>query len=256
MKDKYLVVIPARNEEKTIYEVVSRALRYADVCVTDDGSQDNTAHILKEVKAQCRRGAFPHSLHIITHPVATHIPMSIQDGLRYGLEHHYDFVITMDAGLSHDPAALPGFMKYDTAVDLTIGKRRKPSNVPVFRRMISRLGAVAVNYALSSSAFNFTGPRIGDCTSGFRRYSRKAVDLIVNTRLRSRSFDFHMEALALCVRAGMKVSEIPIHFVFSNSSFNGHVLVQAVGFCIHLIKTKRDTKQPRQTRFAESRRKT
>jgi dolichol-phosphate mannosyltransferase len=240
MNSKVLVVIPAYNEEKTILEVASRSLKYADVSVTDDGSRDNTPGILKELKNKCEKGFYPHKLNIITHEKSTHIPKGIQDGLKFAVDSgKYEFVITMDAGLSHDPDQLPDFINFDPSADVVIGSRRKIDNVPFYRRVVSRLGALVVNYSLSDSYWNLFGPGIKDCTSGFRRYSRRAAELIAEAELKSRSFDFHMEALALCVRSGMKISEIPINYIFSNSSFNRKVLKQAIKFGLYLIKTKK-----------------
>src|SRR5271157_3711434 len=200
---KILIVIPAHNEEETIYEVVARSLRYGDVSVTDDGSRDDTPGILKKIAGECKKKKHPHSLNILTHASATHIPGAIQDGMRWGIEKKYDFIITMDAGLSHNPDELPNFISGKQSVDLLIGSRKKTKNVPLYRKIISRLGAVAVNYALSPSYIDLRGPGIKDCTSGFRRYSNRAATLVARSELRSKSFDFHMEALALCVRAGM-----------------------------------------------------
>ena len=70
---KNIVIIPAHNEEATIYEVVARSLKHADVSVTDDGSRDKTADILKTIQAECSQGKHSHKLNVITHPVATHI---------------------------------------------------------------------------------------------------------------------------------------------------------------------------------------
>ena len=109
---KNLVVIPAHNEEKTIYEVVTRSLNHADVSVTNDGSRDKTAEILKSILSECEQGKHPNKLNIITHTVATHIPRGIQDGLIFAMTANYDFIVTMDAGLSHDPDALPEFFNY------------------------------------------------------------------------------------------------------------------------------------------------
>lgn len=233
-----LVVIPAHNEEETIYEVVTRALQYADVSVTDDGSRDQTADILKSIQAECREGRHDHQLHIITHPKATHIPKGIQDGLIFARQAGYDFIVTMDAGLSHDPDALPDFFHRHPALDVVIGSRKNTENVPLYRKGISFMARLVVNYALTGSYVNLLGPGIRDCTSGYRRYSKRACALIANAALESRAFDFHMEALALCYRAGMTVEEIPIHYVFSNSSFNKNVLKQAMKFGLHLIATK------------------
>jgi dolichol-phosphate mannosyltransferase len=233
-----LVVIPAHNEEETIREVVSRALRHADVSVTDDGSTDKTAEILKLLQKECREGRHHHALHIITHPSATHIPQGIQDGLRYASGAGYDLVATMDAGLSHDPDALPAFFSHNSGTDVVIGSRKNPQHVPLHRRAVSSMARIVVNYSLTDSYFNLLGPGIKDCTSGYRRYSKRACALIAGTKLQSKAFDFHMEALALCYRAGMTVQEIPISYVFSNSSFNKNVLKQAIRFGMHLLASK------------------
>lgn len=235
---KNLIVIPARNEEETIYEVVTKSLKYADVSVTDDGSRDKTVSILKSIFAEYEQGKHPHKLNIITHKVSTHIPRGIQNGLIYAMTLNYDFVVTMDAGLSHDPDALPDFFNYNSDVDVLIGWRNKTKNVPLYRKAVSAMARIVVNYALTGSYFNLTGPGLRDCTSGYRRYSRRAYELIAGTRLKSKTFDFHIEALSLCYRAGMKVEEIPINYVFSNSSFNKNDLKQAIKFGFHLISTK------------------
>jgi dolichol-phosphate mannosyltransferase len=236
---KDLVVIPAHNEEETIYEVVIRSLKHADVSVTDDGSLDKTAYILKVIDAECNQGKHSHRLNIITHPVATHIPKGLQDGFIFGMNANYDFIVTMDAGLSHDPDALPDFLNYNPNIDVVIGTRGKTKNVPFHRKVVSALAKRVVNYALTDSYFDLSGPGIKDCTSGYRRFSKRACALIAKTKLKSKAFDFHMEALALCYRAGMKVEEIPINYVFSNSSFNNKVLKQAIKFGIHLMSTKK-----------------
>jgi dolichol-phosphate mannosyltransferase len=237
---KNLIVIPVHNEEKTIYEVVIRSLQYADVSVTDDGSRDHTSAILQSILLECEQGNHPHQLNIITHPVATHIPRAIQDGLIFAMTINYDFVVTMDAGLSHDPDALPDFLKYDKNVDVVIGHRVNTQNIPLYRQAVSAMAGIVVNYSLTNSYFNLRGPCIRDCTSGYRRYSKRAYELIAKTTLKSKAFDFHMEALSLCFRAGMNVEEIPVNYNFTNSSFNKKALSQAIKFGMYLIATKKN----------------
>lgn len=239
--EKYLIVIPARNEEDNIYEVVTRSLKYADTSVTNDGSDDHTGAILRQIELECKQLKHAHYLNVISHENSTHIPKSIQDGMRYGVVKGYDFIITMDAGLSHDPSILPDFINSDRAIDVIIGSRHLSKDIPLYRKFVSRMAARIVNYSLSSSFIDFSGPRLRDCTSGFRRYSRRATEIIVGANLKSKSFDFHMEALALCVRNGMDVAEIPIAYRFSNSSFNGNVLCQGIKFGIYLIASKKDS---------------
>jgi dolichol-phosphate mannosyltransferase len=236
----YLVVIPAHNEEDTIYEVVTRALCHADVTVVDDGSRDRTPKILDdiylEVQKKIQNEEKVNNLKVITHRQATHIPKGIQDGIRFGTANGYEYVITMDAGLSHDPDALPKFIQHNHDIDIVIGCRKYSQNVPLYRKVISRTAAFVVNYSLTKSYFEFHKPMIADCTSGYRR---AACELIAETNLVSKAFDFHMEALALCARKGLKLEEIPISYDFSNSSFNKNVFKQGIKFGLYLIATKK-----------------
>ncbi len=235
---KKLIVIPAKNEEKTIREVVINALKFGDVSVTDDASADDTPAILKDIQNSGLRKKNKNKLNIITHRTSTHIPQAIQDGMRYGISKGHDFIVTMDAGLSHDPNALPEFFNYGPAIDIVIGARERAKNTPFYRKALSRLASLIVNYSLSGSTIS-SASGIKDCTSGFRRYSMKAAKKIAEFNLRSKAFDFNMEALAICVRDGMSFAEIPIAYTFTNSSFNLRVLLLAVKYGLYLLLTRK-----------------
>ncbi|ABJ75307.1 glycosyltransferase family 2 protein [Leptospira borgpetersenii] len=228
---KNLVVIPAYNEEKTIREVVERALTYSDVLVVDDASKDKTPEILKVLIHE-----YPKRLFTIRHEKNTHIPGGIQDGMKFAVEKKYDSVVTMDAGLSHDPDKLPEFIKVEA--DLVIGSRITTVGVPFYRKLISFIAAKVMNYCISPGLFDVFGYRLRDCTSGYRKYSKKAFTWIAQTELESIAFDFHMEALSIVAKNQGTIREIGIHYVFSNSSFNRRVLKQAIQFALKLLKRK------------------
>ncbi|ASV11828.1 glycosyl transferase [Leptospira santarosai] len=228
---KHLVVIPAYNEEETIREVVERALEYSDVLVVDDASKDQTPEILK---AMIRK--HPKKLFTIRHEKNTHIPGGIQDGMKFAVEKKYDSVVTMDAGLSHDPSKLPEFLQ--THADLVIGSRVTTDGVPLYRKLISFFAAKVMNYCISPSRFDIFGYGLKDCTSGYRKYSKRAFTWIAETKLESVAFDFHMEALWIVSKNYGTIREIGIHYVFSNSSFNRRVLKQAIRFAFKLLRRK------------------
>ncbi|WP_016756982.1 glycosyltransferase [Leptospira santarosai] len=228
---KHLVVIPAYNEEETIREVVERALEYSDVLVVDDASKDQTPEILK---AMIRK--HPKKLFTIRHEKNTHIPGGIQDGMKFAVEKKYDSVVTMDAGLSHDPSKLPEFLQ--THADLVIGSRVTMDGVPLYRKLISFFAAKVMNYCISPSRFDIFGYGLKDCTSGYRKYSKRAFTWIAEAKLESVAFDFHMEALWIVSKNYGTIREIGIHYVFSNSSFNRRVLKQAIRFAFKLLRRK------------------
>lgn len=229
---KNLVVIPAYNEESSIEEVVRGAVKYADICVVDDASKDKTPEILAKLIKE-----FPGRVFTIRHEKNTHIPRGIQDGMKFAVANNYDYVVTMDAGMSHDPDKLPDFFNHESC-DLLIGRREKVENVPFYRKVVSFGAARVMNYCIAPGLFDILGPGIKDCTSGFRRYSKKAFTTIASHELESIAFDFHMEALYLVYSAGESVKEIGITYKFSNSSFNKKVLKLALAFAWKLFKRK------------------
>lgn len=212
-----VVVIPAYNEESTIERVVRMSLRHADVCVVDDASTDRTPDILARMEG----------IHCIRHPMNTHIARAILDGMQYAFEEGYDHCVTMDAGLSHDPDLLPRFRER-SGFDLVIGYRQKKVNVPLYRKALSWGGNTLLNLALDPGGLLGGGAGLRDVTSGYRMYSKDAVGLLLGSGLQSRSFDFHLEALAHIYRKGMGITEIPITYTHTTSSLRWRVLRDAL----------------------------
>jgi dolichol-phosphate mannosyltransferase len=201
-----LVVIPVHNEAATIETVVRRAMRHAPVCVVDDCSTDETPAILARLEG----------VHVIRHEKNSNYGGAVLTGMRYGANGAYDYVITMDAGLSHDPDELPRFLGAGEA-DFVIGVRHAAHEwrVPVHRKVLSRAGTVLMRLAL----WRLGGQeRLHDCTSGYRRYSRAAVMLLTETPLQGRGFDFVLETAGLMSWSGVSISEVPISYRRTNSS--------------------------------------
>jgi dolichol-phosphate mannosyltransferase len=220
LSPRFLVVVPAYNEAATIREVAARASRYADVCVVDDASTDATAELVADLPR----------VHVVRHAKNTHIAGAILDGFRHARAHGYDHCITMDAGLSHDPDAVPEFQARADA-DLVLGYRVRREGVPALRVGLSEAANWLMNLALERRVVPWGGAGLRDCTSGYRMYSRRAYELLLGAPLRCRAFDFHIEALAAVYRAGLRVAEIPITYRFSNSSLRAEIVLEALRTC-------------------------
>jgi dolichol-phosphate mannosyltransferase len=223
MDKRFLAVIPAYNEADTIEELVLRASEYTDVCVVDDASTDGTGDLVEATgKAHC-----------IRHEKNTHIAGGLRDGLRYAVEQRYDHCITMDAGLSHDPDAIPQFMRHHGA-DLVVGVRDETLNVPAHRRSLSWGANALMNLALEARRVPWGGAGLRDITSGYRMYSLAACELLVGAQMQSTTFDFHIEALAYVFRAGMQIEETPIRYEFTNSSLRWPIVADALRTCVRV----------------------
>ena len=211
-----LVVIPVYNEADDIEAFIRRVMAHAPVCVVDDCSRDGTTEILSR----------NNDIHLIRHETNTHYGGAVIDGMRYALERGYEFVVTLDAGLSHDPDQLPRFLEAPP-VDFVVGVRDSGHewDAPPVRRLLSRAGTLLMNIVLRNSR----GERfLHDCTSGYRRYSRRAIELVTTTPLRGRSFDFVLETLALILWSGLSVSEVAISYKRSTSSIDARAVRDAL----------------------------
>lgn len=216
MRDSgYLTIIPCYNEEDTIEEVATRALVYTDVCVVDDCSTDRTPDILAGIAG----------IHVIRHERNTHIARGILDGMAYALGREYRYAITMDAGLSHNPDELPRFLA-EGEVDLVFGRRDTKTGAPLFRRALSRVGNLIYNVSLDFP--RLPSPYYGDLTTGYRRFSRPAMEALLAAPMKSRSFDFIFESASVLYKAGMTFSEVPITYDFTNSSLNSRVVADCL----------------------------
>ena len=225
----YLVIIPAYNEEETIEEIILKAKTYADVCVINDNSQDATPEILAHI----------NGIHVIHHEENTHLPGGILDGMKYAFEKGYEYAITMDAGLSHDPDEISLFMNHDHS-DLVIGVRTQKVNTPLLRRLLSKGGNLVYNFSLDFPKSLLKTKYYKDITSGFRRYSNRAMKLLLSREIRSQSFDILFETSMYIYKNKLSISEVPITYNFSTSSLNKRVVRDCVRMCIHsLLKPRK-----------------
>ena len=97
-KDKRsIAIIPCYNEEPTIGSIVTRAKHFVnEVLVIDDGSNDKTSNIAKEVGAT-----------VIIHKTNKGKTAAIKTGFKYALKNNYDYIITLDGDAQHNPSDMP-----------------------------------------------------------------------------------------------------------------------------------------------------
>jgi glycosyltransferase involved in cell wall biosynthesis len=92
--DKVLVIIPAYNEQDSIYGTVTNLINTCDhdYIVINDGSTDKTKEVLEK-----------NRFNYIDLPVNLGIGGAMQTGYKYALRNNYDYAIQLDADGQHDP---------------------------------------------------------------------------------------------------------------------------------------------------------
>ena len=112
-----------------------------------------------------------------------------------------------------------------------MGARARRIDAPWYREALSWGARTLTNLALERRFVPWGGAGLRDTTSGYRMYSKRAYELLLAAPMRSRSFDFHLEALAYVFRAGFRIEEIDITYQFSNSSLQPEIVVEALKTC-------------------------
>jgi|GEM_PF-115525 len=197
------VLIPTYMERENIVcliESINKSLsRQAfEVVIIDDNSPDGTA---EEVRRLSKKYG---NIKLLIRPEKMGIGSAYKDGFKVASG---DFVITMDADLSHNPEDIRRLLKELNRADIAIGSRYVAGGRVVgwnwYRRLLSWGANRLVRLVL--------GLNVEDATSGFRAYRRRVFEEIAK-RSELSEFDFQIEALYLAKRLGFKVAEVPITF--------------------------------------------
>jgi glycosyltransferase involved in cell wall biosynthesis len=200
-----LVCIPAYNEETKIKDVVKKSLPYVDkVIVCDDGSTDNTAALAKKA------GAI-----VISHATNLGYGAAISTLFDYCRKNNAEIMVTLDGDGQHNPDQVPDLiniiLKHN--VDVVIGSRslRDDKDLPSYRRAGIKIITSTINSA--------TDLKVTDSQSGFRAYSRTAIDLI---HPNESGMSVSTEILLKISNNGLSMAEVPITVSYTGNTSTEH----------------------------------
>jgi len=188
---KLSIVLPAKNEEKTVGSIVKSIkvlLVDAEVVVVDDGSSDRTAEAAEKAGAK-----------VVQHLYSKGNGAAIKSGARAATG---EIIVFMDADGQHDPADISLLLaRLGEGHDMVIGARQNGSQASVGRGL--------ANGFYNKLATYMTGHRIEDLTSGFRAVRadkfREFLYLLPN------GFSYPTTSTMAFFRAGYSVAYEPIH---------------------------------------------
>jgi glycosyltransferase involved in cell wall biosynthesis len=219
---KIIAVIPCLNEEHFISDVVVKAIKHVDtVIVIDDGSKDATARLARDAGAE-----------VVSHPFSQGAGSATRTGFDSALKYGADIVVTLDGDGQHDPREIPLVVKpvVDGKADLVIGSRFLTEAQVFFYR---KLGIDAITFLYN------TGHRvkISDAQSGFRAYSRKAVECIDITYP---GFGFSIETLVQARKYGLTIYEVPVTCIYHDSGSTEHPVKHGLSVAWSVLRIRID----------------
>ncbi|XP_037777303.1 dolichol-phosphate mannosyltransferase subunit 1 [Penaeus monodon] len=235
--DKYSVLLPTYNERENLPIITWLLCKYFkesninyEIIVIDDGSPDGTLEVakkLQEIYGEDR---------IVLRPRAK--KLGLGTAYIHGIKHATgNYVIIMDADLSHHPKFIPEFIKKQKEgnYDVVSGTRYVGDGGvygwDLKRKIISR-GANYVTQVLLR-------PGASDLTGSFRLYRKDVLQKLVESCV-SKGYVFQMEMIIRARQFGYTVGEVPISFVdrvYGESKLGGSEIIGFVKGLLYLFAT-------------------
>lgn len=197
---KISIVIPAYNEEKTIAEIIHRVKKTEiglekEIIVIDDGSNDGTREILKNLADE--------SLKVIFHEKNLGKGVALRTGFSQATG---DIILVQDADLEYDPRDYPRLLEpiLDGRADVVYGSRflGGPHRVLLFWHYVG-------NKFLTTLCNLCANLNLTDMETGFKLFRREVLEKI---RLKSNRFGFEPEITVKVGRLRLRVYEVPISY--------------------------------------------
>ncbi len=226
---KTLITVATYNERENLPKLADEIFRFAptaDLLVIDDHSPDGTGAWCDE-----RASAEPR-LRCLHREGKLGLGTAIIAGMKYAVEHQYDYLLNLDADFSHPPRCIPALLAGmdppgGDARDVMIASRYVrgggTEGWPLKRKLMSR--------GVNLYARVLLGLKPKDCSGSFRCYRVSLLKQLDFAAIRSRGYSFQEEILWHLKRAGARFGETPFVFVdrrVGSSKINGGEAVNAV----------------------------
>jgi dolichol-phosphate mannosyltransferase len=219
-----LVIIPTYNEVENVERIVSRvraAVPEAHVLVADDNSPDGTGEVADKIAAE------DGHVHVMHRKGKEGLGAAYLAGFHWGIENGYDVLVEMDADGSHQPEELPRLLTALRGSDLVLGSRWVPGgkivNWPKSRVLLSRGGSTYSRLMLDVP--------IRDVTGGYRAFRKETLLGLGMDQVASAGYCFQVDLAWRAVKAGFKVTEVPITFIereLGASKMSRNIVVEAL----------------------------
>eukprot|EP00891_Asterochloris_glomerata_P003185 jgi/Astpho2/3185/e_gw1.00052.64.1_t len=234
---KYSVLLPTYNERENIALIIWLLVRTFESCqvlyeilVIDDASPDGTQDIVRQLQK-----VYGSSKVVLK---ARSGKLGLGTAYVHGLQHAAgDFVIIMDADLSHHPKYIPEMIRVQEAhgCDVVTGTRYVGGGGVFgwgFRRKLISCGANLLARILLN-------PGVSDLTGSFRLYKKEVLQEVIRS-VKSKGYAFQMEIIARARAQGYSIKEVPIVFVdrlYGASKLGGAEIVQYLKGLVSLFFT-------------------
>ncbi|MDF2531562.1 MAG: glycosyl transferase family 2 [Clostridia bacterium] len=216
MNHKYVIGLPAYNEEKNIAKLLDKinSLKTTfgnslHVIIVNDGSTDDTEAVLKKYSSQFTYISY------INHPQNLGLGNAMNTLLQYAVKNldDQDVLITFDADNTHNPNIIPNMidMLFLKNLDIVIASRFTKGGKEIG---LSRIRKIYSRGAMVFCRLVFHIHNVKDYSCGYRAYHigflKKLIEQYGGKVLNSKGFECMVEILAKAGKIGVKAGEYPL----------------------------------------------
>ena len=196
---KITVLIPVYNEINTIKEILRRVKAMdvaSEILIVDDGSQDGTRAILKEMDSS-------NGIRVLLHEKNQGKGAAVRTGIKAA---QGDIILIQDADLEYDPRDYPRLLQplEEGLADVVYGSRflGGPRRPTMFWHMVA-------NKLLTFMTNILYNTILTDMETGYKVFRREVVKDIP---LYAKRFEFEPEFTAKILKRNVRIFEVPISF--------------------------------------------
>ncbi|RNA30528.1 dolichol-phosphate mannosyltransferase subunit 1 [Brachionus plicatilis] len=232
---KYSIILPTYNESENLPLIIWLIIKHMEnenfeVIIVDDNSPDGTTQVAKELQK-----IYGDEKIVVT---GREKKLGLGSAYIHGIKFAKgDFVVIMDADLSHHPKFIKQFIRHqkENDYDIVTGTRYAGDGGVhgwnIKRKAISRTANYVTQVLLR--------PGVSDLTGSFRLYKKRVLEKLVQSCI-SKGYVFQMEMMVRANQFGFSVGEVPISFVdrqFGESKLGGNEIFQFLKGLLYLFAT-------------------
>ena len=201
---KILVFTACYNEKENIKKLILKIrenLPEGEILIIDDNSPDQTKEVINDLKDKISK------LYLIVREKKLGLDTAHKFAYEYAIKNNYDYLITMDADLSHDPRELMNFVKNLDENAFVIGSRYilgGKCEMKGTRLIMSKIGNLVIKI--------FSKINSNEFTTSYRGFNIKKLKNFHLNDVKETGYSFFMGTLFELEKKKFYIKEIPITF--------------------------------------------
>ena len=211
-KKKILIFTATYNEKDNIEHLI-RSINdnnpEVDIFIIDDQSPDHTYVKIKDLQKEYS------NIFLKIRSSKFGLDTAHKEAYEFALSNNYDYLITMDADLSHDPKEINNFVNYLSEFPFVIGSRYVEGGSCLMsgkRLVMSKFGNKLIKSILQINSNEFT--------TSYRGFNLSKLKNFHLNKVNNKGYSFFMGTLFEIDKLGYEIKEIPIIFKDRQKGFS------------------------------------